>query len=398
MKIRTANIQMPEGKGDHLVFDRELIGFGLRLHRGSGGSIIRNWIIQYRSHGRQRRMIVGSAEKLTAAQAREAAKKLLAKVELGGDPQGDKQERRERDTASLRSVIADFLAHKTGVKPGTLVSLRRYLEGPLYLGSLRSLPVDRITRRDIASRLLAVSTQNGQQTAICLRSSLSALFSWAMTMGLVEHNPVVGAFKPTKPKSRERVLVDAELAAIWKGLGDDDYGKVVKLLVLIGGRRAEVGGMRWSEFNDDMSTWTLPKERSKNGFPNTLPVTPLMRDILDSIPNQGDFLFGRKNGFTGWSIGKAALDERLDIPKWVHHDIRRSVATGMGNIKILPHVVEQILNHKSGSKAGVAGIYNKSPYEREVKAAMALWSDHIESIVEGGERKVISISAHSAVQ
>ena len=80
-------------------------------------------------------------------------------------------------------------------------------------------------------------------------------------------------------------------------------------------------------------------------------------------------------------------------PASVVHDIRRSVATHMGeDLGILPHVVEQILNHQGGHKSGVAGVYNKSTYEREVRAALALWCDHDRMLVEGGERKVVAFT------
>jgi integrase len=118
-----------------------------------------------------------------------------------------------------------------------------------------------------------------------------------------------------------------------------------------------------------------------------------MAEIIESIPHRDgfDLLFGRKHGFTGWSIGKRALDKKLGLKQWTHHDIRRSVATGLANIGVQPHVVEQILNHRSGHKSGVAGIYNRSSYEREVRAALALWSDHVGTLVEGGERKVVAM-------
>jgi integrase len=391
MKLTTAKIELPSGKADHIVFDQTLRGFGLRVRRLAGGVIRKYWIVQYRAHGHARRMNVGDAEKLTAAQAREQARKLLSKVELGGDPQADRRERREKDSLSLRSVVADYLTHKGGVKPSTMRMLRRYLDSSTYLGSLHGMPVDRITRKDVAARLLAVSKASGAPTAIAFRGALSTMFAWAMQMGLVENNPVVNSFKPTPPPSRDRVLTDAELAAIWIGVGDDEYAKVIRLLVCTGCRREEIAGMRWSEFDFDAGTWTLPAARSKNGKPHTLPLTPLMQNVIDSVSHreQSDLLFGRKHGFTSWSIGKRALDEKLGLKAWTHHDIRRSVATGMANIGIQPHIVEQVLNHQSGHRRGVAAIYNRSPYESEVRDAMLRWSDHVRSITEGGERKIV---------
>jgi len=391
MKLTTANIRLPEGKSDHIVFDNALTGFGLRVRRLSGGNIGKSWIIQYRAHGRARRMIVGSAETLTAAKAREQARKLLAAVELGGDPQSDKQERREKDALSLRSVVADFLATKTGVRAGTMKMLNLYLAGPLYLKPLHSMPVDRITRKDVAARLLAVTKTSGAPTALGLRSALNSLFSWAMQMGLVEHNAVTGAYKPPRPESRDRVLSDAELAAIWNALPADSYGAVIKLLILTGCRRTEIGGMCWSEIDRARGAWMLPAARSKNGLPHTLPITALMREIIGSVCVRDgvDVLFGR-NGFTRWSQGKDALDKKLaDFKPWLVHDIRRSVATGMA---------EEILNHRSGHRRGVAGVYNRSPYEREVRDAMLRWSDHVRAVVEGRERKVVAFSHATALE
>jgi integrase len=424
-RVTTAsNIELPEGKNENILFGVRLIanglfkpganlpsGFGLRLRRASDGRTLRNWIFQYRQHGRSPRMGIASADSVTAAQALERARKLHAEVELGGDPQGNKQERRNKDAQSLRFVMSHqedekagdpggFLENKTDVKEATKRMLESYLLGPLgfrakgqgmkpYLHGLHSTPIDKITRADISARLLAVSKANGVPTAIALRSALSSLYSWAMQMGYVDSSPLVDAFIPEKPDSRDRVLSSMELAAIWNTLDDDgDYAKAIKLLILTGCRRQEIDNMRWSEFAPDMSIWTLPKERSKTGKSHTLPVTPMMREIIESVPKRDgyDFLFGRKHGFTGWSIGKPMLDKKLGLKSWVTHDIRRSVATGMNDIGVQPHIVEEILNHQSGHRRGVAGIYNKSPYEREVRAAMAMWSDHVRALIEGTDQ------------
>jgi integrase len=402
MKLTSANVPMPPGKRDAVIFDDTLHGFGLRIRIGSGDKLLRSWIIQTRMQGRMRRMMIGSAAVLTAAQARRAAQTLLAKIKLGADPASERNERRQKDTMSLRFVASEFLSHKGGVRRNTMESLRRYLETGPYLGSLRSMPVDRVTRRDIATRLLAVSKDHGVRTALSFRSALSGLYSWAMMTGLAEGNPLVGTYKPETPKPRERVLDDRELTALWRALEDDpyDYGKILRLMILSGARRNEIGGMTWAELNDD-DTWTLPSERSKNKRSHTLPLTPLMQEIIGSVPSryETDQLFGvRGRGFSQWGPGKQMLDERLghQMKEWQLRDLRRSTATGMANIGIQPHIIEQILNHQRDSKSGVAGVYNRSPYEREVRDAMLRWSTHIAEIIGAEERKVLSFEQRAA--
>ena len=108
-----------------------------------------------------------------------------------------------------------------------------------------------------------------------------------------------------------------------------------------------------------------------------------------------DQLFGERSdlGFTQWGA-KRDLDARLggQVAEWKLHDLRRTCATGMADIGVQPHIIEAVLNHVSGHKVGVAGIYNRSSYEREVRAALALWADYVRAIAEGGERKVLAFS------
>src|SRR5262249_14165267 len=152
-------------------------------------------------------------------------------------------------------------------------------------------------------------------------------------------------------KPRERVLSDSELVALWNACKDDDSGRIFRLLILLGQRRSEVGGMRWSEFDDPErpSTWTLPAGRSKNGRAHTLPVPPMALDIIRAVPKMvfRDQLFGARSdeGFASWNKGKIALDQRSGVTNWTPHDIRRTVATKMADIGVQPHIIEQVLNH-----------------------------------------------------
>jgi integrase len=392
-------LTLPPGKADVIHFDDAMPGFGYRLRQSASGKVLRSWIVQYRRAGATRRMLLGSAEVVGAEAAREAAKKALGAVALGQDPQGERVDRRDADRNTLRKAVDEFLAvKKRELRPRSYVETERYLTSTRYFGPILGLPLDAVTRRDIATCVVRVARESGNPAATQARAKLSSLFSWAMTMGMVEANPVIGTPEPAANESRERVLSDDELAAVWTACGDDEFGKIVRLLILTACRRQEIGGMAWGEFSPDGMKWTLPAERSKNHRPHMLPVMPMMRSILDTVPHMAgrDLLFGERadRGFTKWDVGKHDLDQRAGLTdEWHLHDVRRTVVTRMGDLGVQPHVVEQILNHQSGHKRGVAGVYNKSPYANEVRNALATWHDHIRTLVEGGERKVLNFEA-----
>ena len=394
-----AALTLPDGKSDVIHFDGDLPGFGFRLRAAAGGKLLRSFVCQYRRAGGSRRVLLGSAEVLSAGQAREAARAVLAKVALGQDPQGDKAARRDKDRISLRSVVADYLPTKqTEVGPKTLQEITRYLTGP-YFKLLHAMPLDAVTQRDVATCLLAIVRDRGKVTGRAARSTLSAFYVWAMQQGLVGANPVIGTRRAPEALPRERVLTDPELIAIWNACHDNQFGKIIRLLVLTGCRRTEVGGMCWSELDLERGLFTLPSTRSKNGRPLILPLPAMALDIIGSVPRMAgrDQLFGERaaRGFSYWHEHKRLLDARSGVSGWTIHDVRRSVATKMADIGVAPHVVEAVLNHQSGHRAGVAGIYNRSSYEREVRAALALWADHVRTLVEGGERKVVPLRANA---
>jgi integrase len=218
-------------------------------------------------------------------------------------------------------------------------------------------------------------------------------------------SPVLGTNRPAEPKSRERVLTDSELAEIWATFGDDDYGRIVKLLMLTAQRRDEVGGMRWTELDTDKNVWTIPSTRTKNHREHTVPLTdaaialiPLRREGREHVFGDGPRRKGDSHrGFSGWSKSKAALDARIlaarqkaadagveaePLPDWRLHDLRRTAATVMADrLGVLPHIVEAVLNHVSGHRAGVAGVYNLARYEAEMRAALRTWADYVHGIV-----------------
>jgi integrase len=393
-------LTLPRGKGEAFLWDAEITGFGYRLRRSADGGLLRSYVAQYRSNGRLRRATIGSADKITTAQARDAARKMLAQVELGHDPQAEKVEKRRRDAYTTKSVIEEYLAAKQSeLRPQSYRVKKLYLTGP-YFQALHPLAVTDVARSDVARCVRNIAHKHGPSTAAAARRALSSFFGWAIADGLLGDgaNPVEGSHRPDDSASRDRVLTDAELAAIWRGCGDDEYGRIVRLLILLGNRRQEVGGMRWSEIDLKAGTWTLPAERAKNNHAVTVALPPAAIAIIGAVPvTTRDQLFGSRAdaGFTAWDYGKAELDRRLEgaAKPWRLHDVRRTVATRMADIGIEPHVIEACLNHYSGHRRGVAGVYNRSPYEKPVKIALARWSEQVLSLVEGRKSKVVSLRA-----
>jgi integrase len=393
--------KLPKNTTDEFYWDNQLDRFGLRLRRGAGDRVLRSYIIQYRHAGATRRMTLGSADVVGAEQARAAARKLLAKVDLGEDPQTARSDRRDKDKHSFHNVVADYLGIKqSDVRASTFRHVRAYLTGP-YFKTLHRMPIDRITRRDVAAAFIAIARDIGKPTAVQARTTLSAFFTWCMKTGLVDANPVIGTEQPKAAPARDRVLSDSELAAVWNACGDNsDFARIVRLLILLPCRRAEVGDMCWSELDFDAGSWTIPAARAKNGRAITLPLMPAALNIIQSVPRRAgrDPLFGsyKASGFTAYARNKATLDQRTGLTEpWNIHDIRRSIATRMADLGVTPHVIEQILNHQGGHKAGVAGIYNRSSYEREVKQALAMWADHVRSLGGGGKRKILRFASQA---
>jgi integrase len=244
------------------------------------------------------------------------------------------------------------------------------------------MPIHKIARKNIAPVLNDLALK-GPTAAARSRAILSAMFTWAKGEGLLDgDNPVAGTNNPAEGIGPlTRVLSDSELAAVWNACGDDEGGRIVKLLILTGTRREEVGGMRWGELSQP-PLWIIPSDRTKNKREHTLTLPGVAWSIIEKIPRRelNDHLFGiSTRGFNNWGKAKKALDRRCQIEPWRLHDLRRTVATRMADIGVQPHIIEAVLNHVSGHKSGVAGVYNRSAYTRDVKNALAVWSDHVAS-------------------
>jgi integrase len=406
-----AALALPAGVRELKFFDHGhrdcVVGFGLRI-RDTGSRV---WVFQYKYGDKHNRMKLGTWPSLSLEKARGKARKYREDVDDGGNPAAKRAENRQRSTETFGRIAARYLERrKPAMKPRSYAEVERHLNK--HAKPLHGLLLAGIDRRRVAGLLSEIGDGSGVVAANRVRASLSALFAWAIREGILDANVVIGTNRSDEAE-RDRVLSEAELREISAALLDDDYGAIVRLLMLTGQRREEIGGLRWSEIDFDRGVIVFPATRAKNKREHEIPMSDPVREILESRDHKEgrDLVFGKGKGpFAGWSNAKEALDSRLlearmkvhgekakTVPDWRLHDLRRSVATHMGDNGVQPHVIEAVLNHISGHKGGVAGIYNRATYAAEKRTALIMWADHLRLIVDGGSRTVVPLRA-SAVR
>jgi integrase len=405
-----AALKLPHGKDDHIEWDDDLAGFGIRLRRSGNGRVRKSWVVQYRPKGKaKQRRSSYDFEKVTAEQARTQAKQELAEVTIGRDPKGERETERQKGSRTLIATANAFLEMKElemqrgEYRASSYRVTKLYLTGKDYFGPLHKMLLTDIAVSDIALRINAINKNSGTVTASRARAALRSMYVWAMQQGFMganPHNPVAATRNPGGAQSRDLVLTDRELAEVYRAAGDDNFGKAVKLLILTGCRREEIAGLKWSEIDRDAATITLPKERTKNRHELVLPLTPMAMAIVDSVPQVigRDHLFGPRSatGLTGFDAAKKALDGRLvgklkgKSATWRLHDLRRSLATWLGEHDVEPWTIESILNHWSGSRRGIVSVYNRAKHQKQMRVALSLWDDHLRTLIESGGRKILS--------
>lgn len=380
----------------------------------------KSWAVRYRFAHRPRKMTLGPYPALGLNDAREAARAAIRVVSDGRDPAVERAQREAARPAHLdlmSSVLDSFVDRhvKKRNRESTQRNTIAYIENEIR-PRWKDRDVKSITRRDVVELLDAISDRGAPESASRVRAILSKLFAWAMDRDIVASSPVPKG-EAKQGKSRERILADDELVMIWKASHAVGYpfGPLVRLLMLSAQRRNEVAGAKRSEFETkgNNQCWTIPKERTKNGKEHFLPLSPEMIALLDALPPPGsedrpvdsDFLFTTtgETAVSGFSRAKAILDAKMlevmradaiaagegaddvSVKPWTFHDLRRTAASGMARLGYPVHVVEAVLNHRSGTIKGVAAIYNRYDYAEEKGAALSAWASFVQEITRGHE-------------
>ena len=379
---RIEELKCPAGKKDRLVFDDEQRGLGVRVT--AAGS--KTFLAQYTVGSRKRRIPLGSTAAVSLADARRAVQDILGEVARGRDPATDRKTaavKAKQEALTLASLIDQWsdrhLVHRRPRYAAEAVRALRHSFGK-HLAS----PATALTPKATRAILNAIADTGRRSIARLTGAYGRACFAWALQSDLLADNPFAG-IRIEPVASRERVLTDEELAAIWQATeGWKPYNGIVRLLLLTGQRREEVAGMLWSELDGELTAWTIPAARSKNRRAHVVPLSKQARAVLTGQfrIKDDDRVFA---GFRGFAHAKLGLDAVSKVTDWRLHDLRRTLATGLQKLGIRLEVTEAVLNHVSGSRAGIVGVYQRHEWKDEKQSALAAWGERVAAIVEGHE-------------
>lgn len=387
------------------VPDPGLVGLYLVVQPGGGKS----WALRYRHKGKPKKLTLGRWPIMGLSEARSAASTALQAVEHGNDPAAEKQ-------AAKAAFVADDLVERDKFANVLDLFLKRHASHNRRADDVAAMfrrevmakwgerDIHDIGKRDVIDILDGIVDRGSPVTANRLRAHLNTLFNWAKGRDVISANPLDGIKPPAAEKARDRVLTDDEIKLFWTGCDNigQPFGPLFKLLLLTGQRRGEVGGMTDREVREAL--WTIPAVRTKNGDEHTITLPKAARDILDSVDRiKGKpgliFTTNGRTPVSGFTRAKVRLDAEIakandseEVPAFTLHDLRRTAATGMAGLGFPPHVVEAVLNHRSGTRRGVAGVYNRFAYGEEKAAALDAWSRRVLALVEGKPGNVVSIA------
>jgi integrase len=346
----------------------------------------KSWAVRYRHGGRPRKHTIGPHPLFDLKAARAAGGKALRAAAEGRDPAGEKQAAPvQRD--SIEDVVARFVEKhiRRNYRPRPAKEAERLLRVHV-LTAWRGRAIGSIARRDVREMLEPIIEAGSPIAANRIHGIARRLFSWAVEHEIIPASPMAGLKPPAAEQSRDRILTDDELHRVWNAagqFGDPIYGAMVQMLILTGQRRGEVVGMERAELDLEGRLWSLPKERTKNGRAHDVPLSPQAIALISNIPCiSGRFVFSHngKAPLNGFGKPKERFDALCGFSDWTLHDLRRTVASGMARLGVALPVIEKVLNHASGSFAGIVGVYQRHDFAGEKKAALNRWGAHVADI------------------
>jgi integrase len=374
---------------DESRFFFEPQGLGIRIDAAAvAGSLAgKTYFVQYSVNGTKRRMPIGACSAIDPATAKAKARAIIGRAALGFDPFDEAKQERAK-AAGAAYTLAVLIDDCAKLHLGPNCSERYAHEGPRDLRRVFKDYLKKPAAELTPGMILRIHDQLAIDAPISAAQAVrvgKAVFNWAVKRKALTTNPFIGM--PTaKQRSRDRVLEDEELVEILRvARAMGAFGTIVWLLALTGQRREEVAGMKWAELSPDLMTWTLPAKRAKNAKAHIVPLSAPAREILTTIGRESELVFPGLigGGYNGWAKDKPRLDKASGVGTWVIHDLRRTMATNLQRLGVRLEVTESCLNHVSGSRSGIVGIYQRHEWKDEKRAALEAWGERVTALIEG---------------
>jgi integrase len=355
-----------------ILWDGSLKGFGLRV-----GKNRKTFIVLVASG---RRKAIGVWPLVSLRDARTAARKLLAQKTLGHT---------HPTHTAFDDAKTDYFTHcegriKTGaMKPRTLSDYKRLLN---HFPFARRSIAD-VTPRDSLQKLTKLPPSEKHHAFTAARR----FFRYAVQHHIIDRSPMENMAPPPGGASRERVLTEDELKAVYTAAraGTSPFHRIAALLVLTGQRRTEIAHLEWDWIEGDLVTF--PSWLTKNKRIHTFPIGLEARRTIATIPRfEGvPFIFPaatqRKPSttvFNGWGKPKQRFDKECGIKGWQLRDLRRTMSTYMAELQIPQIHAEKLLNHVSGgTQSPIAQVYNRYSYLEEMREAVLKWEAYLGTLL-----------------
>jgi integrase len=350
---------------------------------------------------------------LTLASARVLATEALRVKALGRDPGAERQAAKKTVEGELvttfAATLSAYLAHisKTNrsapeasdVLNGFATVWDSKVLAEISADDCHSL-IERCRLKGLPGRKVLKPQPCESRARLC-HMLLCGFFSWAVRTRRIERTPLTGVETPAPATPRDRVLDDAELAALWHTCGELSpwCAAAIRLLICTGARLREISELKLAEINGD--TILLGPSRTKTKITHTIYLSSLAQQVLAATPRASSafvFSYGRVP-VNGWTFLKQKLDKAIErrlgraVPHWTLHDIRRSAVSRMAELEVPIHVCERLIGHKSWSFAGIVSTYNRYSYSKECREAVEKLAAHVRGIIEPAAETVRDLAA-----
>jgi integrase len=367
------------------IWDTTFTGFGLRISTGGKKS----FQILYRHNRLQRRMVIGAYPVLSVAEARKRARSLLADVAKGHDPAAERLA--DRNAETFEELAADYLKYHAKPKKRTWPEDERVIEVELR-PAWRSRKAKDITRRDIRDLVQGIADRGAGVMANRTLSLIRQIFNYGIENDWMDVNPCQRIVKPGAERERARALTADEIRKVWTSLDKEppDEAAVLRLQLLTGQRIGEVRQIQVGDIDLERAWWTIPATRTKNNREHRVPLSTSAIHILKNHIAHSNRIWvfasptlnARPLGYPTIYYAIQRVIERSGVKDWCSHDLRRTVATHLGESGVPRLVIGKILNH---TDTGVTRIYDRHTYDPDKKMALDAWARRLEGIIEGKE-------------